>query len=209
MRDVSSQKARQLYSERNFSALELIKQLTFSPNCQYLAIKKALLFGIGDATSIMILDMNSENRIVHFRVANFHPIIDALITFSPDSMQLAAYLTFGDTVSKTTGVEIWNIASASTAHVLTISDDYFMDFMSSQMSVGYRHDAKGSYFSPSIMSFSDNNHLSLTSIKRPDGSNPSFNIRVILTIKHNSNLEVEKSNEILLLEESHAVIYLF
>lgn len=212
--DVSSHKARQVYSKHKHSSFELVKKMTFSPNCQYLAIEETLLWGFGDAASIMILDMNSENRSVRFKTATVLPIIDAFIAFSPDSKQLAACLTLGCIGAHLTGIEVWDIASASTARILIFSETYFRDHLSRRL----QHlctsncvcNLKYPCFNPSKMSFTDNNHLSLVSEKGSEERlNPSCKIKVILTIEQNTKSEPETLDRNLhAREESINVVHL-
>lgn len=204
--NISSEKAEQTYIEKSPSSLNQIKQMTFSPNCQYLAIAEKLISGHGDAASIRILDIGSGNCLTCFRTITSRPIIGLLIAFSPDSKQLASCLTFDDSGAQESGIQVWDIASASTTHTLIISNDDFKDHMRSQFerlrTFNGTSDPKPFCFSPSKMSFSDDNHLLLTSESRlEEGLSPNVKIKVILTFKPSSTLKIENSNENLLVEE--------
>lgn len=199
--DISSQKAKQIYFENSLTwTIPEFRKPIFSPNSQYLALENTSPVRNGDICFIKILDMEFRKCLLCLRTA---PKFNSLIAFSSDSRQLAASLGFDDGDVRTVKVEIWDIASGSKTHAVTLSNDYVKNYISSKINAcSCAVDTISLYFNASKFAFSDDNHLILgVEWHWYNGIPHDFNIKVILTINTNSDTENTQDDENLLAEE--------
>lgn len=193
--DISSKKAKRIYHNYDCGGNILyinsrFKGATFSLNSRYLATID------GGLESIKISDIISRKRLVYLRR---QPVFNAILTFSPDSKQLAISLAFSDKGVRTTNVEVWDIASGSGTNTIVLHDTHFGNIARIE-AWDYFDQTKAMYFDPNIITFSDNNHLILVSKRYVAEGNyergpgeiyKPFNIKVILTMNPKSGLNVK------------------
>lgn len=201
--NISSKTAKRVYY-KNRPGYNNFRATAFSPNSQYLATMNSPSSSRGgDIIRIRVLDIISGKSLVYFKS---RPVINAILTFSSNSKRLAISFTFDNRGVRNTQVEIWDIASASVTNAIVLYDTCFSNIIKAQIRArNYFDIKKDRYFDPDTITFSDNNHLILSSKRLADREEcqvfntrqsgktyKGFNIKVILTINQKPSLKAKQ-----------------